>query len=78
MVLLYGLIEIAVLYALLRPLEARFPAEVWGDRRLVKSDVVYTLLNRLGLVPLAFFFLLAPQKRRRPGAPKKKPGLRRV
>jgi sterol desaturase/sphingolipid hydroxylase (fatty acid hydroxylase superfamily) len=57
---LYGLIEIAVLYALLRPLEARFPAEVWGDRRLVKSDVVYTLLNRLGLVPLAFFFLLTP------------------
>lgn len=57
---LYGLIEVAVLYALLRPLEARFPAEVWADRRLVKSDVLYTLLNRLGLVPLGFFFLLTP------------------
>jgi sterol desaturase/sphingolipid hydroxylase (fatty acid hydroxylase superfamily) len=57
---MYGVIEIAVLYALLRPLEARFPAEAWRDRRSVKTDIVYTALNRLGVVPLAFFFLLTP------------------
>jgi sterol desaturase/sphingolipid hydroxylase (fatty acid hydroxylase superfamily) len=57
---MYGVIELAVLYAILRPLEGRFPAEQWVDRRQVKSDVIYTLLNRLGVVPLAFFFMLTP------------------
>lgn len=57
---MYGVVELAVLYALLRPLEATFPAERWADRRHVRSDVIYTLLNRLGVVPLAFFFMLTP------------------
>lgn len=58
--LLWGVLEIAVLYALLRPLETRFPAERWSDRRPVGTDVLYTMLHRLGIVPLAFFFLLTP------------------
>jgi sterol desaturase/sphingolipid hydroxylase (fatty acid hydroxylase superfamily) len=57
---LLGSIEVALLYAVLRPLEARFPVEAWSDRKLVRSDVIYTLLNRLGLVPVALFFLLTP------------------
>jgi sterol desaturase/sphingolipid hydroxylase (fatty acid hydroxylase superfamily) len=57
---MYGALEIAVLCAILRPLESAFPAERWTDRRQVKSDVVYTVLHRLGLVPLMFFFLLTP------------------
>jgi sterol desaturase/sphingolipid hydroxylase (fatty acid hydroxylase superfamily) len=58
--LIWGVLEIAVLYAILRPLEARFPAERWVDRERVGIDVLYTLLHRLGVVPLAFFFLLTP------------------
>jgi sterol desaturase/sphingolipid hydroxylase (fatty acid hydroxylase superfamily) len=58
--LIWGVLEIALLYAILRPLEARFPAERWGDREQVGIDVLYTLLHRLGVVPLAFFFLLTP------------------
>jgi sterol desaturase/sphingolipid hydroxylase (fatty acid hydroxylase superfamily) len=58
--LIWGALEIAVLYTILRPLEARFPAERWSDRRHVGVDVLYTMLQRLGVVPLAFFFLLTP------------------
>lgn len=56
---LYGLIELGVLYALLRPLEATLPAEHWEHRTSVGTDVLYTLLNRLGVVPLLVFTLLA-------------------
>ncbi len=57
---LLGLIQIAVLYAVLRPLEALFPAEPWQDRRGTGVDIVYTLLQRLGVVPLAAFLVLTP------------------
>lgn len=56
---LYGVIEIVVLYALLRPLEGWLPAERWADRHGVGTDVLYTLLNRLGVVPFLVFTLLA-------------------
>ena len=57
---LLGLLQIAVLYAILRPLEAWRPAERWTDRRDVGVDVIYTFLHRLGLFSLALFFLLDP------------------
>ncbi|MCU0938948.1 MAG: sterol desaturase family protein [Burkholderiaceae bacterium] len=57
---LLGVIQVVALYAILRPLEARFPAERWDDRRGVGVDVLYTLLHRLGLIPLAAFVLLTP------------------
>jgi sterol desaturase/sphingolipid hydroxylase (fatty acid hydroxylase superfamily) len=58
--LIWGALELAVLFVVLRPLEALFPAERWTDRRAVGVDVFYTFLHRLGIVPLAFFFLLTP------------------
>lgn len=57
---LIGALQIVVLLAVLVPLEAWRPVERWRDRRAVRSDVIYTLLNRLGLVPLAVFFALRP------------------
>ena len=57
---LLGLIELAIAYTLMRPLEAWWPAERWAQRRAVRVDVIYTVLNRLGVVPLAVFALLAP------------------
>ena len=57
---LLGLIELGIAYTLMRPLEAWWPAERWPQRRAVRVDVIYTVLNRLGIVPLAVFALLAP------------------
>ena len=56
---LYGVIEIALVWLLLRPLEALRPVERWSDRKPVRVDVLYTLLNRLGVIPLLVFILLA-------------------
>lgn len=57
---LLGALQVVVLWALLRPLEAFAPAERWADRRDTRVDVLYTLLNRLGLIPLAVFLLVTP------------------
>ena len=57
---LYGLIQIALLLVLVRPLEALFPVEVWPDRRGTGVDFLYTCISRLGLLPLLFFFTLRP------------------
>lgn len=55
-----GILELAVLYAVLRPLEAWRPAERWPDRKDVGLDVFYTALNRLGVVPLVMLAILTP------------------
>jgi len=55
---LVGVIEIGVLFALLKPLEAWRPVENWSDRRAVRTDVIYTWINRLGLLPMLIFLLL--------------------
>ncbi|SDB29222.1 sterol desaturase family protein [Belnapia rosea] len=56
---LYGLLTIAVVYLVCRPLEAWRPVEAVADRRAVRTDMVYTFLTRLGLLPLIAFVLLA-------------------
>ena len=58
--LMLGVLQIALLYSILRPLEARFPAEQWSDRNETRVDIIYTWLHRLGVLPLLFFFLLGP------------------
>ncbi|MCL4687783.1 MAG: sterol desaturase family protein [Burkholderiales bacterium] len=55
-----GAAEVAVLAVVLGALEKWRPVEVWADRRAVRVDVAYTLLVRLGVLPLAIFFLLLP------------------
>ena len=57
---LFGAVEIILAYLLLRPLEWWRPVERWSDLRAVRTDVVYTLVNRLGLVPAIIFLLLTP------------------
>ena len=56
---LFGLLTIAVVYAVCRPLEAWRPVEPRDDRRAVRTDMVYTFLARLGVLPLLAFVLLA-------------------
>jgi sterol desaturase/sphingolipid hydroxylase (fatty acid hydroxylase superfamily) len=58
--MLLGTMQIALLYLVLRPLEARFPAERWPNRNETRVDVIYTWLHRLGVLPLMLFFLLGP------------------
>lgn len=57
---LLGIVQVALLYAVLRPLEAFYPAEPWSDRRGTGVDVIYTLLHRLGAFSLLVFVLLRP------------------
>ena len=57
---LVGALEVLLLLLVLRPLEAWWPAERWPDRGGVGTDVLYTLLHRLGVVPLLFFLIVQP------------------
>ncbi|MBI0537377.1 fatty acid hydroxylase family protein [Roseomonas sp. KE2513] len=55
----FGFVQVIVVYAVCRPLEAWRPVERWDDRRVVGTDVAYTLLSRLGVLPLMAFVILA-------------------
>ena len=55
-----GALEVLATFAILRPLEALRPIETWQDRKAVRSDVFYTWIAKLGIINLAFFFLLTP------------------
>ena len=57
---LFGALAIALAYVLFRPLELWRPVERWTERRAVRTDVVYTLVHRLGAVPVIIFLLLTP------------------
>lgn len=58
--LLWGLIQVAVLLLGIGLLERRWPVEPVTDRGAVRTDVLYTLIHRLGLVRLAMFFAVQP------------------
>lgn len=55
-----GVLEVIVMYALLRPLEALRPAEEWEHRKGVRVDVLYTWIVKLGILNLFFFFTFQP------------------
>ena len=55
-----GALEIALLALALPLLEHRYAVEPMRDPRSVLTDVVYTLLHRLGVVPLLAFALITP------------------
>jgi sterol desaturase/sphingolipid hydroxylase (fatty acid hydroxylase superfamily) len=57
---LYGALAVILAYVLFRPLELLRPVERWSERRVVRTDIVYTLIHRLGVVPAILFVILAP------------------
>src|ERR1700681_4832094 len=57
---LFGALAVALAYGLFRPLELWRPVERWAERRAVRTDVVYTLVHRFGIVPAIIFLLLTP------------------
>ena len=44
-------------YAVCWPLEALFPVERWASRKAVAVDVFYTVLSRVGVIPIVSFLL---------------------
>lgn len=60
---LLGVVQIVLVYAVCRPLEALRPVEPVTDHRAIWTDVIYTLLARLGLLPLIAFVLLSSAER---------------
>ena len=58
--LLFGLGQLLVLLAVLGPLQRWRPVEPVTDRATVRTDMLYTLIHRLGIFKLGMFFLLEP------------------
>ena len=58
--LLVGCLQLAVLVAVIGPMQRLRPVEVVTDHATVRTDVLYTLLHRLGVFRLVLFFALAP------------------
>lgn len=58
--LLVGLLQIAVMLVFIAPLQRWWPAQPVRDRSAVRTDVLYTLIHRLGLLRVALFFSVDP------------------
>ena len=58
--LLVGLLQLGVLLAVIGPLQRWRPVEPVIDRAAIRTDVIYTLIHRLGLIRLILFFTLEP------------------
>ncbi len=58
--LLVGLLQLAVMLLVIAPLERWRPVEPMRDPAGRRTDVVYTLIHRLGLFRVALFFTVMP------------------
>jgi sterol desaturase/sphingolipid hydroxylase (fatty acid hydroxylase superfamily) len=58
--LLVGLVQIAILLLVFGPLQRWKPVEPVTDRAAIRTDVLYTLIHRLGLFRLGLFFAVEP------------------
>jgi len=58
--LLVGLIQVAILLAIIGPLQRWRPVEPVTDRAAIRTDILYTLIHRLGVFRVALFFSLEP------------------
>jgi len=57
---LVGLIQLAVLIFIIAPLQKIKPVEPIIDRATIRTDILYTLIHRLGFFRLALFFTFDP------------------
>ena len=53
----YGAFQVVLTFALCLPLEHWRPVERWPDRKAVGVDVLYTVVSRVGVLPLFTFVL---------------------
>jgi len=54
---LYGVAQVALMLAICWPMERFRKLESWPDRSAVSVDIFYTLINRIGIMPLVTFVL---------------------
>ncbi len=54
---LYGVAQVALMLAICWPMERFARLERWPDQRAVTVDIFYTLLSRIGVMPLVTFVL---------------------
>jgi sterol desaturase/sphingolipid hydroxylase (fatty acid hydroxylase superfamily) len=54
---LYGVAQVGLMLAICLPMERFARLERWPDRKAVTVDIFYTLLNRIGVMPLVTFVL---------------------
>ena len=59
-IFMLGVVQITIIALGMRLLERRWPLEADGDDRLVGVDRVYTILSKLGIVPLIVFIVAYP------------------
>ena len=57
---LVGALQIVVLLAIIGPLQRWRPVDKVSDRSTIRTDVLYTLIHRLGFFRLVLFFSLDP------------------
>jgi sterol desaturase/sphingolipid hydroxylase (fatty acid hydroxylase superfamily) len=57
LVCVYGMFAVLLTYAVCWPLEAMFPVERWPSKKAVAVDVFYTVLSRVGVIPIVSFLL---------------------
>jgi sterol desaturase/sphingolipid hydroxylase (fatty acid hydroxylase superfamily) len=55
-----GLLQVLILLAIIGPLQRWRPVEPVTDRATIRTDVLYTLIHRLGFFRIALFFTLDP------------------
>jgi sterol desaturase/sphingolipid hydroxylase (fatty acid hydroxylase superfamily) len=53
----YGALQVAVSYVVCVPLERWRPVERWPNHKAVSIDILYTLISRVGILPLFAFVL---------------------
>ncbi len=53
----YGAAQVLLALLVCRPLEMAFPLERWTDRKPVRVDIFYTVITRVGVLPLVTFVL---------------------
>ena len=58
--LLIGVLELTLLFIVLRPMEALIPVHKFTDPRARWNDFIYTVLHRIGLFSVLIFFTLDP------------------
>jgi len=55
-----GVLQVLILLAIIGPLQRWRPVEAVTDRATIRTDVLYTLIHRLGFFRIALFFTLDP------------------
>lgn len=58
--LLMGLLQMVVLVGIFAPLQRWLPVEPVTDKATIRTDILYTLIHRLGLFRVALFFTVEP------------------